>query len=76
MKTTDVGAEECLTHARYADDFFLYAQSLPELVYMVGTTCEELLKAGLQLNSTKTKLSWQETPKQYCGWKWENDTIS
>ena len=45
-----------LTNTRYADDIMLYANSLPELIHMLGHLTEELAKAGLHLNVKKTKL--------------------
>ena len=51
----DVGGNERLTNARYADDLLLYATTLPELVYMIPILCEKLAQVGLHLNESKTK---------------------
>ena len=52
----DVGADECLTNVRYADDLIICAKSEAKLVLMLETLIEELSLVGLNLNSTKTKI--------------------
>ena len=42
----DVGGNERLTNARYADDLLLYATTLPELVYMIQILCEKTGTSG------------------------------
>jgi hypothetical protein len=52
----DVGAQKRLTNVRYGDDLLVYVKSLPKLVYMINSLCEELALVGFQLNAAKTTI--------------------
>ena len=51
-----VGGTARLTNIRYADDILLFAKSLEELVFMMGSFVHELAHIRLQLSSSKTKI--------------------
>jgi len=51
-----IDTEERLTNVRFADDLIVYATSLKELLEMLDFLAHELLRYGLELNATKTKI--------------------
>ena len=53
--SNDNGAQR-LTNVRFADDLIIYANSLDELTAMVEALVQELGRAGLSLNSRKSKI--------------------
>ena len=48
--------QERLTNIRYADDLLLFSKSFDEAVLMFEALSEELARAGLSINGTKTKI--------------------
>ena len=53
---SELDAQERLTNVRYADDLLIFGKSLPEVSEMIEILGDELSKAGLSINGTKTKI--------------------